>query len=383
MRELRKYLSDIRFLLPAAFLLLFELFMQSGLYAFLLEPKSYAENVNSVVRAIRRSKLKPNVLVLGTSVAYQGINLPLLNRLVNPYGLVVQSGATEGAMLITQHMIFKTVKPVLPDLKLIIHVSEVTFPWTVRDTIDEPNLSMLAQLNRKDAIDLLKKYEYKLTSHEYSYLLIRSIAYRRDMRDFVLSPLDRLKRIGRKWNEPYSDFPYENRNPYGMDAYPAKTLAECIAIAKKGVSEFDQNGKRITDRMHRESVWKTCELGKYDPMKERGGEQWKDLYFRQFRIFLNELEKDRLKVVTVFPPYSSLIHDLNAKGRSLVWEKKLKEIHGDAPYFVFDLRDSLDGPENSSYYYDTIHLNRRGSLKFTEHLARELIRIAPELLRTN
>ena len=109
MKELKKYLIDIRFLIPAGFLLFFELFMQSGLYKYMLKPKSYAANITNIVNTVTKSKIKPNVLILGTSVAYQGINLPHLNSLLEKDGLVVQSGATEGAMLITQHLIFKNI----------------------------------------------------------------------------------------------------------------------------------------------------------------------------------------------------------------------------------------------------------------------------------
>ncbi len=71
MRELAKFIRDPRFYAPFAIVLAFEVFLQSGVYARLLEPNSYAASVRHIMRTTEASEVRPNVLILGTSVAYQ------------------------------------------------------------------------------------------------------------------------------------------------------------------------------------------------------------------------------------------------------------------------------------------------------------------------
>ena len=183
--ELLKYLRDARFYVPVLVLVGFELFLQSGLYKYALRPESYAENVNRNVDFVADSKLDPNVLVLGTSVAYQGLNMPLLAEELEGSGLRVMSAASQGALLITQHSIYRYLKNDLPSVKLVVHVSETTFPWTARHLLDESNRSMLAQFPRRQVWPLLKNYDFHLKHEDYSFLTLASIAYRKDLRDFA------------------------------------------------------------------------------------------------------------------------------------------------------------------------------------------------------
>ena len=372
MMELKKFLTDIRFLIPAGFLLCFELFMQAGLYRHALKPKSYAANVNNIVNTIANSKVKPNVLILGTSVAYQGVNLPYLNLLLEDEGLRVQSGATEGAMLITQHAIFKNIISSIPDTKIVLHFSEVSFPWTARYTLDVSNRSMLAQFPRKQIFKMLADYEYEISSSDYSYFLLKSITYRADLSDFITSPLYRIKLLSRENKNRDVDFPYENTYVYSMAVLNAKSLDDCVTNFPVNMPEINENGVRITDRMHMEAMYRTCRLAMHDPMDNPGGQQWKDLYFKRLKVFMDDVSTRNIHAITVFPPYSELIVDSKEKLRLSIWEKKLEEIRKGKPGVVIDLRRSLDGPDNNSLYYDTIHLNREGSLRLTEHLAEAL-----------
>ncbi|MDH5654695.1 MAG: SGNH/GDSL hydrolase family protein [Spirochaetia bacterium] len=372
MKELKKYFLDRRFLFPAGFLILFEIFMQSGIYKNFLRPRSYAANVNHIVKTINKSDLRPNILILGTSVAYQGINLPYLNSLLKDRGLSVQSGATEGAMLITQHLIFKSIIDHNPGIKTVLHFSEISFPWTAKHLLDVSNKSMVSQFPRKQSFDLLSQYEYRLTESDYSYLLIKSISYRSDLRDFAFSPLYRIKLLAREKRLPAKDFPYENQYEYSMAVIQAKNLQDCIHNFPFGLPEIDSNNQRITDRMHKEAMFRTCQLAQHDPMDFPGSPQWKDLYFRRLKVFFNDIESRGIRVITVFPPYSQLIKDPRAKIRASVWNQKLDEIRNGKNINYIDLRRSLDGPDNNSLYYDTIHLNRRGSLRLTERLAESI-----------
>ena len=372
MQELKKYLSDIRFLIPAGFLLFFELFMQSGLYKYALKPKSYAANITNIVNTVTKSKIRPNVLILGTSVAYQGINLPYLNSLLEKEGLVVQSGATEGAMLITQHLIFRNIISQIPETKIVLHFSEISFPWTARHTLDVSNRSMIAQFPRLQVFDMLSKYEYNLESSDYSFFLLKSITYRSDLNDLFTSPLYRIKLLSREYKKPAQDYPYENNYAYSMAILNVKSLDECVRNFPANISQVDKNNIRLTDNMHLEAMLRTCALAMHDPMDNPGAAQWKDLYFKRLKIFMDDLKSRNIHVITVFPPYSQLIVDSKEELRMSVWKNKLDSIRGSADNVTIDLRHSLDGPANSSLYYDTIHLNREGSLRLTEHLANAL-----------
>ncbi len=380
--ELKKFLRDPRFLVPLFVLVGFEGFLQTPVYKFLLRPESYAENVNRNVGFVERSTLQPNVLVLGTSVAYQGLNMPLLGQELAPRDLRVLSGASQGALLITQHSIYRYLREKLPSVRLVVHVSETTFPWTARHLLDASNRSMLAQFPRRQVVPLLFDYDFHLTQNDRTYLLIRSVTYQNDLRDFVLNPLERIKQLGRKYRQPVyaSEWGHENRHRFRLSAYGARDLQECLDFAKKGIPEKDAAGNQVTDKDHRQALIVTCEIGLRDPINRPGAAQWNELFFKQLKLFHDEVRADGRQVLTVFPPYSSLIPDLNRDDRLNIWRKGLQTIYGNRPFYTADLRRSLDGPDNGDLFYDTIHLNREGALRFTRAFAEMLSRRAPAIL---
>ncbi len=374
MKELISFLKDIRFLLPASLLVGFELFMQSGLYRHILQPRSYADNVNHVVDVDRSSPITPNLLILGTSVAYQGVNLPLLNELLKSEGIVAQSGASEGAKLITQHTIYHNLKKDLPKLQAVLHVTEVTMPYTARPQLDPPNRSMLAQFPGLDALQRMKAYDYEIKQEDLTFFFIRSITYQKDFRDLVLSPLSRIKRVGRRMREADSLYPYINEYKLKLSAYQATTLDECIRATERGIPEIYIQRNKEAVKHHREAVRQTCELAKYDPMDHPDYREWGDRYFRELALFYNEVRNDGATVFTIFPPYSELIHDHHETERMATWHNELTAIAADGKPMYADLRNILHDPRNGDYFYDTIHLNREGSLKFTRALAKAIIK---------
>lgn len=376
MKELFKFFRDPRFYIPVLFFVLFEGFLQTGYYRPLMEPHSYADNVNKIVRRIRESNIKADTLILGTSVAYQGVSPQRLNELLADEGRLVLSGAAEGAMIETQHMIFKAVAPDMPRLKTVLHVSEVTFPWTSRYHQDPANRAMAAQFPRTMAIPLLREYGFKLTAYDYLYFTFRSMSYQGDMRDAVLGPLNRLKAIGRRMKEPHNDYVYENVEEFMLSSYPSKNLIECMKVAEKGIPEVDATGKKVTDRHHKFAVFRTCQVGLDDPFNRPGAPQWAELYFKRWAKFYADAKSRGIEVITVLPPYSDLISDFNADARMKVWQEQLEKIRGKGNVEIIDLRRSLDGPNNKDLYYDTIHLNRFGARAFSEKLAEALRRNA-------
>lgn len=366
------FLKDPRFWAPLLVLACFEGFLQTPVYKKLLDPQSYADNINRIVETVQRSKLRPDVFILGTSVAYQGISVRQLNQDLGHLNVTAQSGACQGAKLMTQHAIYRAVKPNLPKLKYVILVSEVSFPWTARRDIDEPNLSMIAQLDRPIAYGIAHDYGMRLSFQDRLYLTARSVTYQRDLRSFVLRPGKRLKRLSRKFREPPSDYVYENKEHFRISAYSTTNLDECIASATRGIPTRNAKGELVTDRHHRNAVKQTCFVGRDDPMLHPGGPQWTQLFFNRLALLHHEIRQDGRVPITVFMPYSTLISDLNADKRLETWHENLKKMYRGEPYHLLDLRGALDGPDNGDLFYDTIHLNADGAARFTKILAKRL-----------
>lgn len=378
MKNVFQILKDPRIFIPVAFLLGFELFLQSGLYTKLMQPRSYADNVSRIIRlgGIGRD---PNVLILGTSVAYQGIHMPQLNRLLAPEGLIVESGACEGAKLETQHLIMRELLKRMPHVKTIVHVVEASHPGTARHHQDLANRAMAAQFSRMEALDVLRRHKLRLEPSDYTYFFIRSLTYQKDLRDFVLDPLDRFKGIGRRAKEEIPGQLYENPHKYRLSAYPAKNVKECIERAES--ADIEKMGRDVTDKHHRNAVRLTCQIVLWDPLSGPGNDQWTHLFFDRLGVVYNEIAERKIRIVVVFSPYSDILTDLNAEYRMQAWRNGLARVAPQGRYTTVDLRKVLDGPNNADYYYDTIHLNRYGAERFTEEFARALGPILKENLK--
>ena len=388
MKSLLKHFQDARLWIPLLFLLSFELVLQSGVYArYLLEPESYAENVSRVVRTVKESPLPANALVIGTSVPYQGFLMPRLNAGLENTGLVVQSAACQGAMIETQYSIFRAVAPELPGLKVILYVADPALAWKTRYYIEKSNLSMVAQFPRWETVQLLEDMRYELRPQDQAYIWVRSLTYQQDIRNFVLSPLNRIKRIGNRLDHMTHLYPYENEHQFSMAAFEATDLRRCIENASQpseGSGEFiyDQAGHKISDRHHRNSVLQTCVMADLeiylDSLPPRT--QWRDLYFERLGMLFDEMHARGYRIVTIFPPYSNLIDPLNDDERISEWRTRLREIYGENPYYELDMRRVLDGPDNASYYYDILHLNAAGAAHWTDALIGRLRPLAPALM---
>lgn len=369
MKHIFEILKDPRITIPIGFLLGFELFLQTGLYTRLMQPRSYADNVSRIIR-LTGSGRDPNVLILGTSVAYQGIQMPLLNNLLAKDGLVIESGACEGAKLETQHLIMRELLGRMPNVKTIVHVVEASHPGTARHHQDLANRSMAAQFGRLETLDVLRRHRLRVEPTDYTYFFVRSLTYQKDLRDFVLDPLDRLKGIGRRKKEEIPGQLYQNNYTYRLSAYPAKNVQQCIESAM--AADIEKMGRDVTDKHHRNAVRLTCQIVLWDPLSGPGSEQWTHLFFDRLGVVYKEIADRGIKIVVVFSPYSDILQDLNAEYRMLAWKDGLARTAPAGAYTTVDLRKSLDGPNNADLYYDTIHLNRYGADKFTEEFARSV-----------
>lgn len=379
MHELWKYLKDPRFIVPAAAVLLFELVLRTGVYERALEPNSYAANVRNIMHTAETTRLEPNVLILGTSVPYQGVQLPYLNELLADTGLVVQSGACQGCMIETQYMLYRQLKEKYPRLKAVVHVGETALAWKARYESDVANRSMLARFPASEVIPLQHRLGYRLQPWDYAYYFVKTFSLQADLRDLLLSPLKRIKSIGRYERKRLDDYAYVNEHEYAISAFGADDLQECVQETARPRPELVEAG--LTDRHHQNATLQTCQIALWEKgAPPTGGPQWNELFFDRLDKFYDEIYADGRLTVTVFPPYSDLVDHLNEDKRKAVWERNLAEIHGDRPYFLLDMRRSLDGPNNQDYYYDLLHLNAEGARRWTEQIARELRALAPVIL---
>ncbi len=360
--EFWKFLKSPIFYVPAGLILGLELFLQTGLYRRVLKPESFAFNVNRIRTVVKETSFRPNVLILGTSVAYQGLLVPQLNQAAGDNGLRFQSAATQAAMVETQHALLRDLAPALPDLRWIIHVAEVNFPYQSRHELEPANRSMLAQFPRGETLQLLRENRVLLTPRDYAFFYIRTLTYQGDMRDFLLNPPRRLKSLARQRKKEIPDIVYINQNRYAISAY-GQSSEECTKNAIRGVPFINEQGEQITDEPHRTAVLETCRMALDDPRSRPGENTWRTLFFLRLKNLHAEARRHNLKLVTVFAPYSVMVKPARDPDRIRVWRE---ELAGEG-YFpdIIDLRTTLDGPDNLDLFYDTIHLNRKGAERFT------------------
>ena len=401
LQRLLALIGDWRLIAPAVFLVLLEVFLETGIYgAFMLEKHSYASNIRKNVSIIENSSVQANALILGTSVAYQGLNVGLLNAELErrQTGIVTQSAACEGCMLQTQHMLYLMLKDRWPDMNTVVHIADTTLSSKARYEYDVANGSMMAQFDRGTALELLELHEFKLGYREYLYFYLRLATYQQDLRAFVLDPFRRIRTIGERLREPHREYTHTNDNLYSYGAFSASgDLRACANNAAAGIDDSGQpvpekqDGEDFnsqihrTDRHHRNAVRVTCHIADLEKNHVPAGEnQWRDLYFRRLEKMYAEIYADGRRVVTIIPPYSDLILHANTDRRIARWRERIAGMaaeHG-REYAFIDMRRSIgsfDQPVGRKYFYDVLHLNTDGAKTWTrrvaEHLpaARELI----------
>jgi hypothetical protein len=162
MTEFNKFYKDKRFYFPILAFLLFELILETGIYTSLLKKNSYAANINRITNHVISKKQihDPDILILGTSVAYQGLSTRILQEKINATGLKIQSIAIPGSELIVQHLVSEKLLKEFPNVKLLIYVGEVTMPWVSQTGLGLPTLAMISEFSRVDVVPLLNEFEY-------------------------------------------------------------------------------------------------------------------------------------------------------------------------------------------------------------------------------
>ena len=82
MKEYLKFFLDKSFLSALIIIFLIEGSFQLGCYKNFLKKNSYASNVTRITdhALSKKNELDPDILILGTSLAYEGISMRLLNE---------------------------------------------------------------------------------------------------------------------------------------------------------------------------------------------------------------------------------------------------------------------------------------------------------------
>lgn len=367
MKEYLLFLKDKSVLSALVILLLVEISLQAGCYKSLLKKNSYASNVNRITdHAISRKKeIDPDILIMGTSLAYEGISVRLLNEKLVTVNLKAQSIAIPGAELLVQQMALEKALVHFKNVKYIIHVNEPETPWTVGAMVSLPTLAMASSFNQLRAIEKFKEDEYAIGLPEISYILIKLWAYRHDIADFILGPEKRIKDIGRAKKVSNENlYAYENANLESLELYSFRNLEEALAASANNAPIAHGS-----NQYHKEAIFKTSKLAKETNITLEETESTR-LFKKRISNLYGGIKKKNIKIINVFPPLSSYVKHFNHKERITFWKKNFQDILGEK---ILDLSDSIPQENNASYFYDMVHPNQKGMNLLTEKLGNELL----------
>lgn len=393
MTEFNKFYKDKRFYIPILVLIGFELLFQlcAGFYRPFLKKKSYAANINQIIGHITEKKQnhEPDILIIGTSVAYQGLSLPILQEKIKDTGYKIQSVAIPGSELIVQSLAVEEVLKEFKNVKLVIYVGEITMPWVSKTDLTLPTLAMVNEFDKISALKKVVEFDYDsgkgwgyfLHYDDWAYLFFKSIAYRRDLNDFLVDPGKRLKYISRKNANPNLNFyEYDNDRTEKMSDYQILNLEDCF----NKTHPFDNNHPiPVTSNPdHRKAIWDTCWVAKYSTnVQTRTPET--ELYFKRLASIYFHIQKKNIKIINIFAPYSNAIESqLGGAGRVQVWKEELEKINPPNPILV-DFRNVFYGKNGDEYCYDVIHLNHNGAVLFSEALGDYLKNNMNELIKND
>jgi hypothetical protein len=407
--EFKKFFIDRRFLVPLAVLFFIELILQTGIYKPFLKKNSYASNINRIIGHIVKNKQNhdPDILIVGTSVAYQGLDLKSLQEKISPTGLKIQSVAIPGSELIIQDLAVEKVLEEFKNIKLVIYVGEITMPWVSQTVLTLPTLAMLGEFDRIKSIENIIEFEYNAESDynpnfkfliskekydtiknhflihgvsyaDWSYILFKSIAYRRDIGDFFTGPSKRIRDYKKSILDPNQNFyDYENKYKQKMSLYPISNLESCVKLTHPA-----ENTDLIplgSDFDHKKAIYDTCALSLYTTKSQVRSIET-NLYFKRLTSIYKKIQNKNIKIINIFAPYSHVIDEkLGGEGRLQVWKEELKKINGENAEVV-DFRNIFTKENSNDYCYDVIHLNREGALVFSNALGEYILKNKTRLL---
>lgn len=378
MTEFNKFYKDKRFYIPILIVIGFELIFQLCVvfYKPFLKKKSYAANINQIIGHIvdKKTEHDPDILIMGTSVAYQGLSLPVLQDKIKDTGYKIQSVAIPGSELIVQSLAVEKVLKEFQNVKLVIYVGEITMPWVSKTDLTPPTLAMINEFDKKDSFPKIIDFDYDagkglgflLHYEDWAYLFFKSIAYRRDLSDFIIDPAKRFKYLARKKANPNLNFyEYDNDRQEKMSDYNIKGIDDCLQK-----TNFEINKDPIPPNSnfdHKKAIFDTCWVGKFSTATQTRTVE-SNLYFKRLSYIYSHIRSKNIKIINIFAPYSTSVENqLGGAGRVQVWKEELEKLNPPNPILV-DFRNVFDGKNSDDYCYDVIHLNRNGAILFSEAL---------------
>ncbi|TGK33854.1 SGNH/GDSL hydrolase family protein [Leptospira gomenensis] len=377
MKEYVAFFKDSKFWIPVLVLILIETGMQFGCYRPFLKKNSYAANVSRITNHVidKQKEFDPDVLIVGTSVAYQGLSLPILNRELAPLGKKVQSIAIPGTELIVQDLAVLKTLPHFKNVKTVVHVFEITTPWVGQKILNLHTLAMISEFDRLKVYPRIYDFGYKVEVDDLAYITLKSIAYRRDIQDLILGPSKRIKDIGKRFKTENADpWDYENSYREKISMYSIKDVPDCVEKTNPANGLPFPEG---SDRFHKKAIFDTCVLSS-NPLTDAREDEITKQYFDRLKILHDEIRRigrengQEIEIIGVVAPYSQLIQEWRLTERNEVWKRELNRIHPEHPVPLLDYQTLLDGPNNGDYYYDLIHLNRIGMEKLTYTFSKDL-----------
>jgi hypothetical protein len=377
---LKPYLEFIKdkWVLRAFFIILgIEFLLQLGVWSPLLKKNSFASNISRIMdhTTSQIPNWDPNAMILGTSIAFEGISLPQLNEEVKTTGLEFQSLAVPGSELIVQDLVVEKHLPKFKKVKILFHVMDLGLPWNDRKELIQPTLVMLSEMGNFRAISKIYEYDYEVKPINILTLLSKTVAYKHDLADFFKEPNERIKFWGRKVRSPNNNYwDYDNVHTERVSAYKVHDLSDCF----ENIRLDDQLPIIPPDSSprHREDLYKTCVMAKELPEDFRENPTTKKYFYRLQKLY-DRIKANDIKIVHVFAPIHESLHTpIHAKKMAL-WHDELTRLnHGEKPDII-DLQEIFVGKDSGYYTYDLIHLNESGKQFFTEAFAKEIMKKYP------
>lgn len=373
MKEFFLFLRDKSIISAIGIILLMELSLQMGCYRSFLKKNSYAMNVNRITDTAIRSLpvLHPNVMILGTSIAYEGLSPKQLNEKLSDTKIRFQSIAIPGSELIVQELALRKVLNEPNSIKYVVHVNELHLPWIDRRELIDATLSMIGEFDRWGTIQKIHLDAYEVKTIDYIFLMSKLFAYRRDIGDFLLAPDRRIKDFTRSMkNSDSSEFSYENSYTPSIALYGFNNLDECLEF-----TSFNARVVEGSDVYHRDAIFKTCKLAR-DTKINLERNRLTELYKIRLKNLYDFIKSKNVKIINIVPPVSNYLDREEYEKLKIFWNDEYGEILNKERW---DLSESIPREENSEYYYDLIHFNKKGMEMFTGHVVRKFLERKHEL----
>jgi hypothetical protein len=373
MRSYLRFFQDKSFLSAIFILILIEISMQFGCYRIFQKKTSYGANVNRIIhQSVNEDHLsRTNVLILGTSLAYEGISVNQLNETLNPIGYHAHSIALPGAELIVQSLVLDDTLQKYKNIEYIIHVNEAEMPWVNFNSLSHGTIAMLAEFNPLKVNTRIQSFKYIFDKSSLLQIYVKLVTYRKDIADLILNPDRRYKEIMKKRKiindsnaNNYSI--YENEHTKSMSLYKFNSIDECIIVTEK--SQIIPIGSDIHQQ---DALHKTCVLTKATSIGISKSELT-DLYKNRLRLLYTSLDKKKIKVIHVFPPLPYYLDYLDYPKRIQFWKDEYSSILYEN---ILDFNDDLPRKESPKYFYDLVHPNKIGKEYFTSKLGNSVKRI--------